>query len=307
MYTHTIDLKSSLNNDGIIYVAWLSSCSFSSTFFVLTNTSILVLTATTLPDSNHPSSRQIYKYLQSFTVTNTYSLPLQSHHYTSLVILSPSCILAIHNHGISILDVASRMWKEQTCDVLTAVPLSPQSYLVELKDGQVIRVGNEGKQEPVLQLEVPSFSLFPLSIPDFHLLAHTQQDKLYLDNVLLASNVTSVAILADLLLYIINDVVPRLCLLPLTQVTSFFEHTQSPTGIPSLPLASRALERGSLYIGSGQDGRVTIQLPRGNLETFYPRLLSCRMLEHCIFDSTEPSRWSVAVELMRRQRIREES
>ena len=113
------------------------------------------------------------------------------------------------------------MWKEQTCDVLTAVPLSPQSYLVELKDGQVIRVGNEGKQEPVLQLEVPSFSLFPLSIPDFHLLAHTQQDKLYLDNVLLASNVTSVAILADLLLYIINDVVPRLCLLPLTQVTSF--------------------------------------------------------------------------------------
>lgn len=235
MYTHTIDLKSSLNNDGIIYVAWLSSCSFSSTFFVLTNTSILVLTATTLPDSNHPSSRQIYNYLQSFTVTNTYSLPLQSHHYTSLVILSPSCILAIHNHGISILDVASRMWKEQTCDVLTAVPLSPQSYLVELKDGQVIRVGNEGKQEPVLQLEVPSFSLFPLSIPDFHLLAHTQQDKLYLDNVLLASNVTSVAILADLLLYIINDVVPRLCLLPLTQVTSFFEHTQSPTGIPSLP------------------------------------------------------------------------
>ena len=107
--------------------------------------------------------------------------------------------------------------------------------------------------------------------------------------------------------YIINDVVPRLCLLPLTQVTSFFEHTQSPTGIPSLPLASRALERGSLYIGSGQDGRVTIQLPRGNLETFYPRLLSCRMLEHCIFGSTEPSRWNVAVELMRRQRIREES
>ena len=306
MYSHTMNIQSSLNEDGIIHMTWASSSSFSTTLFVLTNKSILVLTASTLPDSVHPSSRQIYQYLQSFTVTDIYSLPVQFHSYTSIVSLSSSRILAIHSHGLSVFDVASRTWSEQTCEVLTAVPLSPQSYLVELEDGQVIRMEDEREPEPLLQLEVPSFSLFPLSIPDFHLLSHTQQDKLYLDTTLLANNVTSVAILADLLVYIINDVVPRLCLLPLTQVTTFFEHTQSPTGVPSLPLASRALERGALFIGSGQDGRVTIQLPRGNLETFYPRLLSCRMLEHCIFDSAEPHRWSTAVELMRRQRIREE-
>ena len=304
MYTHTINLTSSLINDGIIHMEWLPSSSFSSTLYVLSNTSILVLKTTALPDSNHPSSRQIYNYLQSFTVTDSFSLPLQSRQYTSLSVLSPSCVLAIHTHGVSIFDVSSRTWKEQVCEVLTAVPLNHESYLLESIDGKVTLVQGNGEQKPLLQLEVPSFSLFPIYIPELHLLSHTHQDKLYLDDILLASNVTSVAILADLLLYIVNDVVPRLCLLPLTQVTSFSEHTLVPSGVPSLPLASRALERGSLYVGSGHDGRVTVQLPRGNLETFYPRLLSCRMLEHCIFDSQDPNRWSTAVELMRRQRIR---
>ena len=157
---------------------------------------------------------------------------------------------------------------------------------------------------PLPSLSTPALSLFPLQLPSLHLLTHSQQDKLYLDGILLASNVTSVALLPDLLLYIINDVVPRLCLLPLDQLLSFSEHTITPSGVPSLAIASRALERGSLYVGFGQDGRVTVQLPRGNLETFYPRLLSCRMLEHCVFDSEDPQRWRTAVELMRRQRIR---
>lgn len=157
---------------------------------------------------------------------------------------------------------------------------------------------------PLQSLPTPAPTLLPFYLPSLHLLSHSQQDKLYLDGVLLASNITSVTLLPDLLLYIVNDVVPRLCLLPLQQVLSFAEHTVVPSGVPSLAIASRALERGSLYVGCGQDGRVIVQLPRGNLETFYPRLLSCRMLEQCVFGSEDPQRWRTVVELMRRQRIR---
>lgn len=157
---------------------------------------------------------------------------------------------------------------------------------------------------PLLHLSAPATTLLPYYAPDLHLLSHTPNGKMYLDGTLLASNITSVAVLGDLVLYIVNDVTPHLCLLPLTQLTSFASFTQTPSCVPTLPIASRALERGSLYIGCGRDGRVIVQLPRGNLETFYPRLLSCRMLEQCLFGSERPERWSTVVELMRRQRIR---
>lgn len=160
------------------------------------------------------------------------------------------------------------------------------------------------EDSPLLHLSAPATTLLPYYAPDLHVLSHTPNGKMYLDGTLLASNITSVTVLGDLVLYIVNDVTPRLCLLPLTQLASFASFTQAPSCVPTLPIASRALERGSLYIGCGRDGRVIVQLPRGNLETFYPRLLSCRMLEQYLFGSERPERWRTVVELMRRQRIR---
>lgn len=67
----------------------------------------------------------------------------------------------------------------------------------------------------------------------------------------------------------------------------------------------RSLERGAQLVGVGDDGRVVLQLPRGNLEVVYPRLLSCRMVEKLVNDPRGGGRWGEAVEHMRRQRLRE--
>lgn len=78
----------------------------------------------------------------------------------------------------------------------------------------------------------PATTLLPYYAPDLHLLSHTPNGKMYLDGTLLASNITSVAVLGDLVLYIVNDVTPHLCLLPLTQLTSFASFTQTPSWRP---------------------------------------------------------------------------
>lgn len=134
------------------------------------------------------------------------------------------------------------------------------------------------------------------------MIARTQQGRLYYDDTLLCSNVTSMRRLQDTFVYIVNDIIPRLCFLPIAQLPSFSTSTSS--GIPHGSFASRALERGSVMIAVGKEGRVVVQLPRGNLESFYPRYLSCHQLWKLVYEGSEPSRWKTAVELMRRQRIR---
>lgn len=155
-------------------------------------------------------------------------------------------------------------------------------------------------------LTLPQFceALTAVHTPELHLIARSAKGKLFFDASLLCSNVVSAVPVQSLLLYIVNDVVPHLCLLPFPQLPLFSQFTQPITGVPTLALASRALERGSVYVGCGDDGRVVVQLPRGNLETVYPRLLACAHLKHVVFDSEAPARWREAVEFMRRQRIR---
>lgn len=153
---------------------------------------------------------------------------------------------------------------------------------------------------------LPQFceTIFAIHTPELRFISQSAKGKLFFGTTLLCSNVVSAIPLQSTLLYIINDVVPHCCLLPFSQLSIFTTVTQLITGIPLLSLASRTLERGSVYIGCGDDGRVVVQLPRGNTETIYPRLLACSHLKRLVFDSDVPARWREAVEFMRRQRIR---
>lgn len=150
--------------------------------------------------------------------------------------------------------------------------------------------------------KLPCFCEELIPVGSSHVIARTQQGRLYYDQTLLCSNVTSMKRLQDTFVYIVNDIIPRLCFLPIAELSSFSTSTSS--GIPHGSFASRALERGSVMIAVSREGRVVVQLPRGNLESFYPRYLSCHQLWKLVYEGSDPLRWKTAVELMRRQRIR---
>lgn len=138
--------------------------------------------------------------------------------------------------------------------------------------------------------------------PAFHTLCMSSSGRLFYDNQLISNNIISCLIVFQYCAYIINDVIPKLCFIPLSQLATFTSYVNPTTSIPLNPNFSRSLERGSFLVGYGFDGRMTVQLPRGNLETFYPRLLSCNHIEQLMYEA-QP-KWQEIVELMRRQRIR---
>lgn len=144
--------------------------------------------------------------------------------------------------------------------------------------------------------------LFVCHSPDFHYLGLSSSGHLFYDNNLLSNNIISCSLVSMYCTYIVNDVIPKICFIPLHQLPTFTSYVNPTTAVPINPNFSRSLERGSFLVGSGSDGRMTVQLPRGNLETFYPRLLSCNHIEQLMYEK-EP-KWKEIVELMRRQRIR---
>ena len=280
------------------------------------------------------SPRQALEALQSFSVARVVPLPRVSEGNAAqfskclwlserLVILD-CCQQGDDPAGAVCFDVESGQSVFLPCPCCAICAVSEDEFCCESRAGEVTLVhveitGEEGAFCGSLccpsclvlttvstLLTLPQFceSLTAIHSPELHIIARSAKGKLFFDSSLLCSNVVSAVPIQSLLLYIINDVVPHLCLLPLSQLPLFSQFTQPVTGEPTLALASRALERGSVYVGCGDDGRVVVQLPRGNLETVYPRLLACAHLKHVVFDSDSPERWCDAVEFMRRQRIR---
>ncbi|KAK8813207.1 hypothetical protein WA158_002799 [Blastocystis sp. Blastoise] len=123
--------------------------------------------------------------------------------------------------------------------------------------------------------------------------------KLYINETLISSSVTHLIPLpsCDALLYIKSLSPPRLCFIPYSQLLSPQLNTE---GVPIESLYSRAIERGSTFIGLGaHDGRVILQMPRGNFECIYPRYMSI----HILLRLYEQQEFGIMIEKMRREKI----
>lgn len=166
----------------------------------------------------------------------------------------------------------------------------------------LLRYSSEDAPTPLFALPCYCEQLVACHNPQFHTLCISSSGRLFYDDQLLSNNIISCFVVFQYCAYIINDVIPKLCFIPLSQLASFSSYVNPTTSIPLNANCSRSLERGSFLVGYGFDGRMTVQLPRGNLETFYPRLLSCNHIEQLMYEA-EP-KWREIVELMRRQRIR---
>ena len=82
MYMHSIDLKSLLEDDGVVYAAWGREAAFAESLYLLTNRSVLVLEASQLPDES-PSPRAIFDYISSFHFVKRIVLPQTGKEYTT--------------------------------------------------------------------------------------------------------------------------------------------------------------------------------------------------------------------------------
>uniref|UniRef100_A0A336MED4 Elongator complex protein 1 n=1 Tax=Culicoides sonorensis TaxID=179676 RepID=A0A336MED4_CULSO len=108
--------------------------------------------------------------------------------------------------------------------------------------------------------------------------------KLYLNEQFLESNVTSFAVVGKFLMFT-------------TLETLKFVNLQTPQ---KLVVAERQLERGSkiVHVVWGTS-KTILQLPRGNLETIHPRILSLNMIKKLLDNKS----YRLAFDIMRKERI----
>ena len=136
MYLHSIDLKSLLEDDGVVYVAWGRAAAFATALYLLTNRSILVLEASQLPTES-PSPRMILDYVASFHFVKRIPLPQTGKGYTALVPLSATTLLVSRAHAVSTFDGTTEQWMDHEEDVMVLRRLSDHSCLLETPEGDV--------------------------------------------------------------------------------------------------------------------------------------------------------------------------
>lgn len=125
-----------------------------------------------------------------------------------------------------------------------------------------------------------------------------QQNRLYWNNRLLASDVTSFFCHADFLIF--TTLANRAKFLPLEVATGSIvsESSVGPGGI--LEEVSRRIERGAMIVTALHGGQsLILQMPRGNLETIYPRPLALTTVKSHL----EKLEYKEALSLCRRHRM----
>ena len=162
--------------------------------------------------------------------------------------------------------------------------LSPSSDLVAVLDKDGIPV----------KFSSPCIEMACVSIESqISVLGLSSRNRLYWNNTQLSSNCSSFLVHREHLL--LTTTAHKLCVIPLTieAMAAFVAGDFTFCG-------QRNLERGSKLVATvAEDCRVILQMPRGNLETVYPRPLMVHFLKKCL-DSRE---YKKAVDLMRKHRI----
>uniref|UniRef100_A0AAG5CYA7 Elongator complex protein 1 n=1 Tax=Anopheles atroparvus TaxID=41427 RepID=A0AAG5CYA7_ANOAO len=229
----------------------------------------------------------------------------------SLWVNPDNVVLCCNNFFVSLNLKKSKQWKEQYFDwiehnttepfaehetIACAEALGSDSVLIELTSGRLMRVEGFTVGQP----GVESFSIKPHSIlPEFceqlfidqqrspadvYAFSQTRRN-LYRNGTLLASEVTSVFLSGEYLLF-----------------TTIGELKFVPLGdkLQATTVGERRLERGSkLVTVVSKASRTIFQLPRGNLEAISPRVLSlCLIAKHL-----EALEYHDAFDIMRKERI----
>jgi len=154
---------------------------------------------------------------------------------------------------------------------------------VHLLDNSVWQLPLENLSQMLKLYQLPEFCTSLQSNHDFSSIASLKQNNLYLRENRLADNVTSFK-------FVRNNVLMYTTIDELRFI-----------GTPKADiLSTRNIERGSNIVATvPNSSKVILQLPRGNLETIYPRYLSLEMVKN-LLDSLE---YFKAFEILRKERI----
>ncbi|XP_077290540.1 elongator complex protein 1 [Arctopsyche grandis] len=178
--------------------------------------------------------------------------------------------------------------------------------ILQTSSGKLLHYGLLDKFEPLEDVSFPEFChRFDICRIEDKLFAFglTARNRLYINNVKIANNITSYSVHSDFLM--LTTLQHQLLTFPLTihdlnnlQYNLFANRKLDQND--STSLMNRKLERGSVLVTVIPcESRTVLQLPRGNLEIIQPRVLSLKIIGNYL----DRKDYRLAFDLMRKQRI----
>lgn len=236
------------------------------------------------------------KNLTGTEVVKEFTLKLEQKNYSNIVWLNGEHILVTHDNVVSLclLDSGSIVANLETEKVVGSVAtLSQDRVIVQLTDGKLLELEVNSNQISITDSDLDKLPEFCEKVVATFVNRETKvyaskhiKKKLYFNSREIANEVTSFAVTSDND-YLIYTTIGEL---------KFLDVAKSNPQI----VESRKVERGSKIISLVKDkAQIVFQLPRGNLESVSPRILSVKIIKRLLSSSA----YALAFDLMRKERI----